>query len=124
MGRTGQLALVGLGGVLGAVVRWLIAESWSLTTFPWPTLFANVVGCGLLGLISARDRGVRAQSFLATGLCGGLTTFSTLSLEVVQFVESGDFGTAVTYLVASVVPGLAAYVGLKYAGSSRDEVTG
>jgi len=54
MGRIDHLLLVGLGGAVGAVLRWVIADAWSVTSFPWPTLLVNVTGCGLLAFVTAQ----------------------------------------------------------------------
>lgn len=110
MGRISHLALVGIGGALGATIRWAIAELWTVTDFPWATLVINVLGCALLGRLSSADRSTETARFLGGGFCGGLTTFSTLSVEVVTLLDRGDSATAAVYLGASVVLGVAAYV--------------
>jgi len=110
MGRIDHLLLVGLGGAGGALLRWLIADSWSATTFPWPTLIVNVLGCGLLALVTAHGIPVGTQRLLGAGFCGGLTTFSTLSVEVVQLLDDEQSATAIGYVSASVVLGVAAFV--------------
>ncbi|MFT7475831.1 MAG: CrcB protein [Verrucomicrobiales bacterium] len=110
MARMEHLALVALGGLVGALVRYGVVEFWGTSGFPWHTLLVNVVGSGLLGLVSACTAPVRLQRLVAVGFCGGLTTFSTLSLEVVRFLDDGDGAVAVIYVAASVILGLAAFV--------------
>ena len=107
---------VALGGALGsalrygvslAAVRWLPGRSW-----PWATFAVNVVGCLAIGWVLA---GVRAQGlsesvrlFVAVGILGGLTTFSTFGAETFSMLESGRWGLAAAYAGASVLAGLVA----------------
>lgn len=103
--RFEQLGLVGGGGALGAIVRWgtasipdqaLLADAISI-----PTLLANVTGCLLLGLLVANPLPERAAWFAATGFCGGLTTMSTLAVEVVDGVAV-DIAATLAYVTLSI----------------------
>ena len=107
---------VAIGGALGAVARWQLASFMSSDTgFPVATFSANILGSFLLGVVLVlgerfHPRHHRAwarlwRPFLGTGVLGGFTTFSTVSLEIVQL----DVDVAITYLVASVTLGLLAY---------------
>ena len=109
MGRI-QLALVGIGGAAGALARWGIVSQWAGNGFPWATLVVNVVGCALLGVIVSRPVSIDLKRLLGTGFCGGLTTFSTFAVEIVQLLDQGSPGTAAAYVVASVATGLAVFV--------------
>ena len=109
MRRIDHLGLIAVGGAGGALVRWGVAEAWVVDSFPWPTLCVNVIGCALLGLVTADGVPLHLQRLLAVGFCGGLTTFSTFSLELVQLHEGGELPTAIGYLVASVALGLVAF---------------
>lgn len=113
MQRIDHLLMVGLGGAAGASLRWLIGESIDVDGVPWHTLLVNVVGCGLLAAVIAREQPPRLNRLLAAGFCGGLTTFSTFSIEVVDLLEKDKGSTAVAYIVASLVFGLVAYVGIR-----------
>lgn len=85
--------------------------------WPWPTFTVNIVGAFLLAMFVTRllERlpvSSYRRPFLGTGLCGGLTTFSTMQVETIKMVEHGHYGLAAGYLAASVALGLlAAYFG-------------
>lgn len=114
--RAHLLLAVLLGGALGTLARAVVVETLvrdDPAAWPWATLAVNLAGALLLGWWSTRlgrPPGVdpRLRPFLATGLCGGLTTFSTLQLELVDLVRADAPGTAAGYAAASVLLGLAA----------------
>lgn len=126
------LAAVFAGGALGTLVRAALEEWFPHETgaWPWATLSVNLAGALLIGAIfglaprlAARDE--RLQPFLATGLCGGLTTFATLQVELVRLVDDGDWGIAAGYAVVSVVAGGAAVVaGRALVGDAGDGPNG
>lgn len=102
-----SLLLVGAGGAVGATARWMVVAGAATTgPFPWPTLLVNLVGCFGLGLLAPTSRSTALA--LGTGVCGGLTTFSTFGLELSMLLDDGDIAVASLYLVASVAGGLAA----------------
>ncbi len=99
--------LVGLGGSIGAMLRYLIMSIWKTETFPFNTLIINVIGSLLIGIVFALSEKTDLISnniklFLATGICGGFTTFSTFSAENFQLLKSGEYVTAAGYIFASV----------------------
>ena len=104
-----ECLLVGLGGGIGAIGRFLVGKI-PLGDIPYPinTFIVNVVGAFLIGLfytVGARS-GVndsRIILFLTTGLCGGFTTMSTFSRETLTMIENGRMGVAVLYCVITVV---------------------
>ncbi|HUW03630.1 MAG TPA: CrcB family protein [Acidimicrobiales bacterium] len=111
--------LVGVGGAAGASVRWAVLESVEpSTSFPVATFVVNVIGCLLLGLVFVRS-GESVQAAVGTGLCGGLTTFSTFAVEVVRLAENDEAAMALSYLVASVLFGLGALIGAQHFARSR-----
>ena len=113
---------VALGGALGAVGRyWLCAYVVPVSggQFPWGTLFVNMVGCLLIGLLYSVVCGLAPEkipltpywrAFLTTGFLGGLTTFSAFSLEAVVLWQQGHPAAALTYIVSSLVGCLAAVI--------------
>jgi CrcB protein len=108
------LALVMLGGALGAGTRHLVG-AWLLRQFTsgWPlaTLAVNLAGAFLAGLAFAwlEARGPAAlpwRAFLIVGVLGGMTTFSALMLECLMFARTDRPGMVVAYLATSLVGGL------------------
>lgn len=104
-----------LGGALGALARWGVAEALPHRTgaWPWATLLVNLTGClvlGLLiGLVFARSPGSSwLRPFLGTGVLGGFTTYSAFAVETVQLADAGRAGTAAGYVAASVAGGVLA----------------
>ncbi len=106
------LAAIYVGGVLGALARVGLAEAipHGPGGWPWGTFAVNAVGALLLGYFVARLRdrpedGL-AHPFLTTGICGTLTTFSTLQLELFEMVDGGHVILALAYLGATMLAGL------------------
>ena len=102
---------VAAGGALGAALRWGVLTTIETPGFPWPVLLVNAAGSILLGVLLAEEwshprAGLLLHDFGGIGLCGGLTTFSTFSLEVVDLVRDGEPSTAALYAVASVASAL------------------
>lgn len=105
-------ASVVAGGVLGTLARWWVGEivPSSPLGFPWGTLVVNVTGAFMLGvvgvvLIERVARIGHLRSFLAIGLLGSYTTFSTMALEGVQLIEARRLGLAAGYWIATLVVG-------------------
>jgi len=112
-----SLLHVALGGAIGASARYLTSVAAMRLIgpgFPWATLFVNVAGSFLMGVIVvllAREGGTRAAGpFLMTGLLGGFTTFSAFSLDAVTLYERGQVALAGAYVMGSVILSLAAIV--------------
>ncbi|KMO70973.1 fluoride efflux transporter CrcB [Mycolicibacterium chlorophenolicum] len=110
-----ELAAVFAGGAVGTLARAGLEELAvpDPARWPWPTFTVNIVGAFLLGLFVTRllERlpvSSYRRPLLGTGLCGGLTTFSTMQVETVKMLEHGHYGLAVAYTAAGLVAGLAA----------------
>jgi len=113
---------IGLGAGLGSQLRFA-AERWHAAarqrrglraaTFPWATLVVNAAGSAVLGaLTGAHAAGALDATWLAiagAGVCGGLTTFSTLALDVVVLLRARWWARAAWYVVAQVVAGLSLF---------------
>lgn len=113
-------AVISAGGVLGALARWglNLALPTGRGAFPWATFTENVSGCLLIGvlivLVTEVWLGHRLlRPFLGTGLLGGYTTFSTYVVDTQRLVAADAAGTALAYLLGTVVAALAAtYLGV------------
>lgn len=115
---------VAVGGATGCVLRFL-AASWVVAHWPrhyyLATLTVNMLGCLLIGLLSGlfllrTDLPLELRTGLTVGLLGGLTTFSSFSLELLNMLEHGRIAEATGYLLCSVVGGvLVAWLGLTLA---------
>ena len=98
---------VAIGGVAGAALRWAVLTTVEPGSFPWPVLVINIVGSLLLGAVLAEEwvhpsARLVLHDLAGIGFCGGLTTFSTFAVEIVDLTRDGHLGTAVVYGVASV----------------------
>ncbi|WP_203258287.1 fluoride efflux transporter CrcB [Hyunsoonleella ulvae] len=115
-----QLLLVFLGGGLGSVLRFLVGKYFNSTEngVPYGTFAANILGSLLIGIIlglAAKNNTLSQNQtlLLATGFCGGFTTFSTFAYENHLFLKSGDFTSFAIYTIASFIIGfLAVFAGM------------
>ena len=112
---------VAAGGAAGSVLRFL-TSAWVVAHWPrhyyLATLAVNLLGCFAIGVLSAffltrTDLPLPLRIGLTAGVLGGLTTFSSFSLEVLRLLENGQLGTALALLLGSVAGGLlAAWAGM------------
>jgi CrcB protein len=107
--------LIALGAVLGAELRYLLVHQfqrdWS-GGVPWTTAFINITGSLVIGYVLSRvrTRSTGAQAIrliVATGVLGSYTTFSTFSFETMTLIRHSEFASATTYVIISLVGGLA-----------------
>jgi CrcB protein len=117
----GRLAAIYVGGVVGALARVGLAEAapHGAASWPWATFAANMAGALLLGFFVAALSAHRPESprfaLLTTGLCGTLTTFATLQLELFEMVDGGHLELAAAYVAATVIAGyLLVRIGLHF----------
>jgi len=98
------------GGFAGTLARVALAEGAGAAPghWPWATFAVNLAGAFVLGYGIARLRTAAWHAFLGPGLCGALTTFATLQLELLEMVDAARWGLAAGYAAASVAAGLAA----------------
>ncbi|MFC9926525.1 fluoride efflux transporter CrcB [Streptomyces sp. NPDC127190] len=109
------VAVVALGGAVGASARYGLALAWPTPpgTFPWATFATNVIGCAVIGVFMVLITEVWAahrlvRPFFGTGVLGGFTTFSTYAVDIRTLVDAGRAGTGLAYLAATPLAALAA----------------
>ena len=108
-----SMLLVFIGGGIGSVSR-LLADRWvreaHSSVFPWSTLMVNMLGCLLIGVFMQLIERLGLPSawkwLLITGFCGGFTTFSTFSMEIVGLLSVQKIAIALLYLSLSVILGV------------------
>lgn len=116
------LLIIGAGSFIGGVLRYLLSlfvQNRFLSVFPYGTMSVNLVGCFLIGVVFALSEKTNMSGewrlFLATGICGGFTTFSAFSHETFGLLRDGQFWYAGLYVFVSVVIGvLATFIGYSF----------
>ncbi len=107
-----NILLVGLGGMAGSMLRYLAAHLIRHDSIPYATFVVNILGSLLIGLVmgmASREAGfANWRLLLATGLCGGFTTFSAFAWENMQLLQHARYGVFAMYTIGSLVLGLAA----------------
>jgi fluoride exporter len=118
---TKTLLIIGFGGGLGSIARYLtgtVINKLFTIQFPIGTFVANAVGCLAIGIVYGLSERYAWFSpewrfFLATGFCGGYTTFSTFAFENLNLLQTNQFGTFAVYSLSSFITGLlAVWIGL------------
>ncbi|MEV0634666.1 fluoride efflux transporter CrcB [Streptomyces sp. NPDC050619] len=114
-GQAPVVAVVALGGGLGATARYAASLWWPLQPggFPWATFWTNVVGCAVIGVFMVVITDVWAahrlvRPFFGTGVLGGFTTFSTYAVDIQKLVDAGHPRTGLAYLAATLLAALGA----------------
>ena len=114
-----NLLLIGIGGFLGAVLRYMISggvQKWTQSIdFPYGTLVVNLIGCLIIGMLTRLDEmrsllSPEMRLFVLIGLLGAFTTYSTFSNEAMGLINDRRFNMAVLYLGAHLVLGLGAVI--------------
>lgn len=114
-----NLLLVGLGGFFGSTMRYTVWYFFRSVNFPSATLIVNILGSLIIGIvigIGMKDVHFSQnwKLFLATGVCGGFTTFSAFSIENLQMLQTGKYLPALLYISSSIFFGIAAaWLGFK-----------
>ncbi|MFJ4201202.1 fluoride efflux transporter CrcB [Streptomyces sviceus] len=114
-GQAPVVAVVALGGALGATARYALSLHWPTPPggFPWATFWTNVVGCAVIGVFMVVITDVWAahrlvRPFFGTGVLGGFTTFSTYAVDIQKLVDHGRAATGLAYLAATLLAALTA----------------
>jgi fluoride exporter len=110
-----EIAAIFAGGAIGTLLRAALSEAFPLpaTAWPWPIFAVNIVAAFVLGYAVTRLQerlplSAYRRPLLGTGLCGGLSTFSTMQVEILKMIDAHAWGLAVGYAAASVAGGYAA----------------
>jgi CrcB protein len=114
-----NILLVGAGGAIGSIARYLCVASVSrlplLASFPWGTVFVNVVGCFIIGFLGGLAAGKQlfaetGRLFLFTGILGGFTTFSAFGLETFYLMRTSQWFFAFGNVFLQLSLGLGAVI--------------
>lgn len=110
-----ELGAIFVGGCVGAVARAELVQAlpFRVGSWPWATTLVNLLGAFLLGYLTTRFQerlpvSAYRRPLLGTGLCGALTTFSTMQLEILRMLDGGQVGLAVAYGLTSIAMGFLA----------------
>lgn len=112
------MLLVGFGGFLGSILRYLISKlntEISIHSFPAGTFLVNIIGSLLIGflvgVLATHAPSSQLRLLLITGFCGGFTTFSAFTNENFNLIANGQFLTSALYIILSIVGGIFAVFG-------------
>jgi CrcB protein len=110
-----ELAAIFVGGFIGGAARAVLVEEvpYEDGAWPWATFAVNIVGAFALGYFVTRLQerlplSSYRRPFVGTGICGALTTFSTMQLELLTMLDEARYGLAAAYALVSVAAGLVA----------------
>ncbi len=119
-----NILYVALGGALGSILRYVLSkwiDAGAGGLYPYGTFTVNVIGCLLIGVLSAlvskSTLSMEMRLLLITGFCGGFTTFSTFANESLSLMRTQDWITFIAYVTLSLWIGIGAvWIGNKIAG--------
>ena len=115
------LLLIGIGGFVGSILRYMLSMAMLPCTFrtglPTGTLTVNIVGSLLIGILVSVLRQDAWYYIGVIGFCGGFTTFSTFSLEMINLLKAGNYGGTILYIVLSLLLSVIAVIGGLWIGT-------
>ena len=97
-----MLALVGLGGAIGATLRYIVGESMP-DGFPWGTMTVNFLGSFLLGVVVTMTLSEEVVLLVGTGVMGAFTTMSAYSVDLLELIENNEHSTAAMYFLETML---------------------
>ena len=110
-----MLALVGLGGAIGAALRYMVGE-WMPDGFPWGTMSVNLLGSFVLGIVVTMSLSEEMVLIFGTGVLGAFTTMSAYSVDLIELMEKSEYSVAMGYLLVTILGcPLLAFGGMKIA---------
>lgn len=112
-----SILIVGFGGMIGSMARYIFGLAIKPGSFPFATFIVNIAGSFIIGLVmgfALKNLSSSGRLFLATGVCGGFTTFSAFSLECIELMKQHRYAMTLSYIVLTIVMGLVAtFAGLQ-----------
>lgn len=107
-----NILLVGMGGMIGSILRYITALFIKQQPFPFATFSVNIVGSLFIGMIMGwvlkQPTLANWQLFLATGICGGFTTLSTFAWENLQYLHQQRYTLFLVYALGTLILSLIA----------------
>lgn len=100
--------LVGAGGVIGALLRYLVYETIPTQEYPFATLVVNILGSFILGIVIFAGMNNGILLFVGIGVCGAFTTYSTFAVDTVRLWEKGNISQSIAHAVLNLIGSLAA----------------
>ena len=110
-----MIALVGLGGAIGAALRYMVGE-WMPDGYPWGTMSVNLLGSFVLGIVVTMALSEEMMPIFGTGVMGAFTTMSAYSVDLIELMEKSEYSAATGYLLVTILGcPLLAFGGMKIA---------
>ncbi|MDR0303947.1 MAG: fluoride efflux transporter CrcB [Chitinispirillales bacterium] len=108
-----KFIIIAIGGGFGSALRFAVSALIANSRFPAATFIVNILGCFIIGLVSAyfnthSNISQNIKYLFTAGFCGGFTTFSAFSLENMNLIEKGDYLIFFSYVFSSVIFGIVA----------------
>lgn len=106
---TFSIVLVAIGGALGGIFRYAIANKFDETIYPFGTFIVNVVGSLILGIVLFSSASDQIVFLIGVGFCGAFTTFSSFSYQTLELWEAGRDGAVFVHAIGTIVMAFAGF---------------